>query len=95
MRGSGHVQGNGLSSPAAVTSRSDWEFLSTEVPGQRENPTEWDDECSECYCGGNMVMCDSCPRAFHLKCLATLGVKDGVGADAYIPPAEPKLFFCL
>jgi hypothetical protein len=24
--------------------------------------------CSKCYCGGELVCCDTCPRSFHLSC---------------------------
>ena len=56
---------------------------------------EWDDLCTNCFFGGNMVLCDTCPRAFHKACLKIRGEADGVGEDGYLPPAnEKQKFYC-
>lgn len=75
--------------------KSDWTFLAVERAGQRDKPSEWDDQCTACFVGGNLVVCDTCPRAFHLACLKTLGEADGVGESGWLPPVDEKeLFHC-
>ncbi|KAJ8605172.1 hypothetical protein CTAYLR_000372 [Chrysophaeum taylorii] len=38
-----------------------------------------DDHCSVCHEGGTLLLCSSCPRAFHRKCLAEHAAEDRTG----------------
>jgi bromodomain adjacent to zinc finger domain protein 1A len=37
--------------------------------GPRTPEDQWDVECSVCGLGGELLCCDGCPRAFHVKCI--------------------------
>ncbi|EXB39829.1 Chromodomain-helicase-DNA-binding protein 4 [Morus notabilis] len=56
------------------------EKRTTMVTGQEENSIdrdESDDMCSVCHYGGELVLCDSCPSACHVKCLGFERAPDG------------------
>ncbi|HZG72607.1 MAG TPA: aminotransferase class III-fold pyridoxal phosphate-dependent enzyme, partial [Chondromyces sp.] len=36
------------------------------------------DICNECHNGGDVLLCDSCPRVFHLKCIGLSEVPEGI-----------------
>ncbi|KAJ7157151.1 P-loop containing nucleoside triphosphate hydrolase protein [Mycena filopes] len=38
----------------------------------KKTPFEWEDYCNVCRDGGELVICNSCPRVFHARCHATL-----------------------
>lgn len=47
-----------------------WRFH--EVPGEEEGDgyeTDHQDYCEVCQQGGEIILCDTCPRAYHLVCL--------------------------
>ncbi|XWS14801.1 hypothetical protein CRYUN_Cryun35bG0039500 [Craigia yunnanensis] len=44
---------------------------------------EWDEVCSACRDGGELICCHRCPSAFHLNCLGLKEVPDG---DWFCPP---------
>eukprot|EP00618_Florenciella_parvula_P017389 CAMPEP_0119489484 /NCGR_PEP_ID=MMETSP1344-20130328/14915_1 /TAXON_ID=236787 /ORGANISM="Florenciella parvula, Strain CCMP2471" /LENGTH=702 /DNA_ID=CAMNT_0007524539 /DNA_START=104 /DNA_END=2209 /DNA_ORIENTATION=+ len=37
----------------------------------------WSSTCDVCSAGGDLLCCDGCPRAFHLRCLGLTAVPDG------------------
>lgn len=42
------------------------------VPGEEEGDgyeTDHQDYCEVCQQGGEIILCDTCPRAYHLVCL--------------------------
>ena len=50
-------------------SGSDNEFLETYEAGYGTDQTEHQDYCEVCQQGGEIILCDTCPRAYHLVCL--------------------------
>ena len=47
-------------------------LLSCPVPGEEEGDgyeTDHQDYCEVCQQGGEIILCDTCPRAYHLVCL--------------------------
>lgn len=36
-----------------------------------------DEVCSACRIGGDLILCDNCPSAYHVNCLGLMGVPDG------------------
>lgn len=47
-------------------------LLSRSVPGDEEGDgyeTDHQDYCEVCQQGGEIILCDTCPRAYHLVCL--------------------------
>lgn len=44
---------------------------------------ENDDYCASCGGNGELVCCDGCPRAFHLKCVDLPTDEDDLRADWY------------
>lgn len=46
--------------------------ISSSVPGEEEGDgyeTDHQDYCEVCQQGGEIILCDTCPRAYHLVCL--------------------------
>ncbi|CAI5703915.1 hypothetical protein KXD40_002522 [Peronospora effusa] len=37
--------------------------------GPKTPEDQWDVDCSVCSLGGELLCCDGCPRAFHVKCI--------------------------
>ncbi|CAI5746958.1 unnamed protein product [Peronospora destructor] len=37
--------------------------------GPKTPDDQWDVDCSVCSLGGELLCCDGCPRAFHVKCI--------------------------
>lgn len=47
-------------------------FAEVSVPGEEEGDgyeTDHQDYCEVCQQGGEIILCDTCPRAYHLVCL--------------------------
>jgi hypothetical protein len=40
-------------------------------------PVEWDDACSLCAAGGELLCCDGCPRTLHARCAGLTAVPEG------------------
>ncbi|KAJ7455925.1 P-loop containing nucleoside triphosphate hydrolase protein [Mycena galericulata] len=38
----------------------------------KKDPFEWEDYCNSCRDGGELVICNHCPRVFHAECHPTL-----------------------
>lgn len=54
----------------------------TKVESDDESKSDWqqgnnDDICSVCHYGGELVLCDTCPSAFHTSCIGLESVPDG------------------
>ncbi|KAG0474619.1 hypothetical protein HPP92_014305 [Vanilla planifolia] len=45
--------------------------------GRKLSPTENDDLCGICADGGDLLLCDLCPRAFHKECVGLSSVPNG------------------
>ncbi|XP_073102558.1 uncharacterized protein [Elaeis guineensis] len=45
--------------------------------GRKLSTSENDDLCSICADGGNLLLCDLCPRAFHKECVGLLSIPRG------------------
>ncbi|XP_008779219.1 uncharacterized protein LOC103698933 isoform X1 [Phoenix dactylifera] len=45
--------------------------------GRKLSASENDDLCGICADGGNLLLCDLCPRAFHKECVGLLSVPKG------------------
>ena len=41
-------------------------------------PVEWDDACSLCAAGGELLCCDGCPRTLHARCAGLTAVPEGL-----------------
>uniref|UniRef100_A0A672J2W9 Chromodomain helicase DNA binding protein 3 n=1 Tax=Salarias fasciatus TaxID=181472 RepID=A0A672J2W9_SALFA len=62
---SGRVKKNKRGRPAKKKKKS-------ELPGEEEGDgyeTDHQDYCEVCQQGGEIILCDTCPRAYHLVCL--------------------------
>jgi hypothetical protein len=46
--------------------------------------------CAICRDGGELILCDNCPRSFHLKCLK-LKDEDIPEGNWYCPRCHPKI----
>ncbi|KAF8397526.1 hypothetical protein HHK36_016444 [Tetracentron sinense] len=55
--------------------------------GQSLSTSDGDDMCTVCGDGGEMILCDGCPRAFHTACLELQDVPEG---DWYCPYCKDK-----
>ena len=42
--------------------------------GEEEESDDW---CADCYQGGHLICCDSCPRSFHVRCCGLPSVPTG------------------
>ncbi|KAL4430529.1 hypothetical protein ABPG74_005454 [Tetrahymena malaccensis] len=38
---------------------------------------DWDEQCKVCHQHGEVLMCDTCPSVFHLKCIGLKSLPDG------------------
>lgn len=47
-----------------------------------------DDLCAECGDGGDLVLCDACPAAYHTECLGLASIPEG---DWFCPLCEDKV----
>ncbi|XP_020588807.1 uncharacterized protein LOC110030435 [Phalaenopsis equestris] len=45
--------------------------------GRKLSPTENDDLCGICADGGDLLLCDRCPRAFHKECVGLSSIPNG------------------
>uniref|UniRef100_H3D637 Chromodomain helicase DNA binding protein 3 n=1 Tax=Tetraodon nigroviridis TaxID=99883 RepID=H3D637_TETNG len=66
---SGRVKKNKRGRPAKKKKKS---FDLAPVPGDEEGDgyeTDHQDYCEVCQQGGEIILCDTCPRAYHLVCL--------------------------
>ena len=47
-----------------------------------EDEDDHDDVCALCLCPGELLMCTSCPRVYHLACVeVSIHGRDGAGMD--------------
>ncbi|KAK4348453.1 hypothetical protein RND71_031208 [Anisodus tanguticus] len=53
------------------------EFAISLLKGRKSSVKDSDDLCIICADGGNLVLCDGCPRAFHKECASLLAVPRG------------------
>lgn len=58
--------------------------------GQHLSTGDSDDMCTVCGDGGDLVLCDGCPRAFHAACLQLQRTPEG---DWHCPTCREKLAF--
>lgn len=66
-------------SPSIITeslpvpkSKTSWTFQQLMPRNKIERLTEdseWDNICTLCHVGGNLLMCESCPRCYHKSCM--------------------------
>ncbi|KAF8396750.1 hypothetical protein HHK36_018380 [Tetracentron sinense] len=56
--------------------------------GQSLTASDSDDMCTVCGDGGDMILCDGCPRAFHTACLELKDIPEG---DWYCPYCKDKV----
>ncbi|KAK9723936.1 hypothetical protein RND81_05G035600 [Saponaria officinalis] len=47
------------------------------IKGRKHSAKFNDDLCSICADGGNLLLCDGCPRAFHTECASLSGIPRG------------------
>lgn len=53
------------------------EWAMTFSQGRKYSANENDDLCVICADGGNLLRCDSCPRAFHIECVSLPSIPRG------------------
>ncbi|XP_060201428.1 uncharacterized protein LOC132629977 isoform X2 [Lycium barbarum] len=53
------------------------EFAVSLLKGRKSSVEDSDDLCIICADGGNLVLCDGCPRAFHKECASLSAVPRG------------------
>ncbi|KAL1190730.1 Increased DNA methylation 1 [Cardamine amara subsp. amara] len=53
------------------------EWAITFSQGRKYSANENDDLCVICADGGNLLICDSCPRAFHIECVSLPSIPRG------------------
>ncbi|PON72950.1 Acyl-CoA N-acyltransferase [Parasponia andersonii] len=49
---------------------------------------ENDDVCAVCHYGGELVLCDTCPSAYHVSCLGLKGPPHPSDGDWFCPPCR-------
>jgi hypothetical protein len=59
-----------------------------------------DDICMACLDGGQLLLCNLCPAAYHLKCIGAKKVQDLCSLirtvfSYFICDAAPSLLFCI
>lgn len=61
----------------AWTNEHEWKYRAHAFyPTRRVKKVDYcDDQCSVCIEGGSLLVCSSCPRSFHSKCLEELGLR--------------------
>ncbi|XP_010505219.1 PREDICTED: uncharacterized protein LOC104782093 [Camelina sativa] len=53
------------------------EWATTFSQGRKYSANENDNLCVICADGGNLLLCDSCPRAFHIECVSLPSIPRG------------------
>ncbi|XP_052172483.1 increased DNA methylation 1-like isoform X2 [Diospyros lotus] len=54
------------------------EYAVSLLKGRKHPSKENDDLCSICADGGNLLLCDGCPRAFHIECASLSSIPHGI-----------------
>ncbi len=60
---------------------------------EEEDNDDHDDECWLCHDGGELVLCDRCPRSYHVACLGLAETPPGEFIcgrcdEPHVPPAS-------
>ncbi|GMP50178.1 hypothetical protein CsSME_00016901 [Camellia sinensis var. sinensis] len=53
------------------------EFAISLLKGRKHSAKDNDDLCTICADGGNLLLCDVCPRAFHIECASLSSIPRG------------------
>ena len=76
--GDRHRPGDGDDSPGGMTTPS-----SAGTPSQPSQANAFDDDddgddmCAVCGHDGELLLCDACPRAFHMACVGIASLPEG------------------
>ncbi|CAM0908438.1 unnamed protein product [Alopecurus aequalis] len=58
--------------------------------GRKPSDKHSDDACSYCLDGGELLLCDTCPRAFHRECVGLSSVPKGTWSCRYCESREQR-----
>lgn len=60
-------------------------------PAALNDPAHNDDECAKCGDGGDLLLCDECPRAYHLECAGLASIPEGSWICEACKPLDKKV----
>ncbi len=50
--------------------------------------------CATCFDGGSLIICDSCPKAYHIECESTLSIGSNGYVDVVLPEGTWNCIHC-
>lgn len=65
-----------VDSETAMSTKSAFALEPPAFKGPKSPDDQWDIDCSVCGLGGELLCCDGCPRAFHVKCIGLVTIPE-------------------